>query len=105
VVTAGSAAGFLKTGSVIDYRNREFQMPQGWTMPPQYGTIRPGVLYNQYLATVLQAMGVPPSEFERSGLKGYGSQYLNPDWGAEAKRQYPDRLRTDASNVLPFLKA
>jgi hypothetical protein len=105
VVTAGSAAGFLKTGSFIDYRNREFQMPQGWTMPPQYGLIRPGLLYNQYLGTVLQAMGVPPSEYERNGLKGYGSQFMNPDWGAEAKRQYPDRLRADASAVLPFLKA
>lgn len=105
VVTAGSAAGFFKTGSVIDYRNREFQMPNGWSMPPQVGSIRPGVLYNQWLANVLQSMRVPPSEFERSGMKGYGSQYLNPDWGAEAKRQYPDRLRADASNILPFLKA
>jgi len=105
VVTAGSAAGFLKTGNVIDFRNREFQMPSGWALPAQYGTIRPGVLYNQYLGTVLQAMGVPPSEYERNGMKGYGSQYLNPDWGAEAKRQYPDRLRADASAILPFLKA
>lgn len=105
VVTAGSAAGFLKTGNVIDYRNREYQMPSGWALPEQYGTIRPGLLYNQWLGTVLQAMGVPPSEFERNGMKGYGSQLLH-DWSNnEAKRQYPDRLRADASQILPFLKA
>lgn len=33
---------------------------------------RPGLLWNQWLATVLQSMNVAPSEFERGGVRGYG---------------------------------
>jgi len=96
IVTAGGAAGYLKTGNYVDYRavnsNRKWR--------DQFA----GILYNQWLATVLQAMGVPPSEFESGGLKGYGSQYSDNAYG-DPKTMWPDRLRTDASKIVPFLKA
>lgn len=109
VITAGSAAGFLKTGLYIDYRNRGnrslAQHNRIWT-----SELYPGLLYSQWLGTVLQAMGVPPSEFERDGKKGYGDTYIEPDphGGTRTGRgrdAWPDRLRADASNVLPLLKA
>ncbi|MFT3925616.1 MAG: DUF1552 domain-containing protein [Myxococcales bacterium] len=96
LVTAGGAAGFLKTGNYVDYRavnsNRKWR--------DQFA----GLLYNQWLATVLQAMGVPASEFESGGLKGYGSQFTDNSYG-DPKTMWPDRLRTDASKIVPFLKA
>jgi hypothetical protein len=96
VVTAGGAAGFLKTGSFVDFRgtNSNRKWREQFT----------GLLYNQWLATMLQAMGVPPSEFESGGLKGYGSQYTEDVYG-KATTLWPDRLRADASKIVPFLKA
>jgi hypothetical protein len=71
VVTCGSAAGFLRSGQLIDYRRMDH--PDAFFQPlselaPTYA----GVTYNQFLATVLQAMGMAPSDFERWGHKGYG---------------------------------
>ena len=67
------------------------------------------MLYQQWLATVLQAMGVPPAEFERWDHKGYGVPYLGTvDWGPPFKSHYTSttsRYFTDASNILPFLGA
>ena len=68
VVTFGSAAGVLKTGLLCDYRrigNTASQFDPG-----AGGKQTLGLLYSQWLATVLQAMGVPPSEFERWGTQG-----------------------------------
>ncbi len=96
IVTAGGAAGFFKTGHFVDYRAVESR--RKWR--EQYA----GILYNQWLATVLQSMGVPPSEFESGGLKGYGSQYTRDVYG-NAATMWPDRLRADASKIVPFLKA
>jgi hypothetical protein len=99
IVTAGSAAGYFSTGNYVDYRNlgdRELHRPR-----------YPGILYNQYLANVLQAMGVPPAEFESPGEKGYGLTYRNSEFaglkGDSGERAWPDRLYRDASNPLPFL--
>jgi hypothetical protein len=100
IVTAGSAAGFLKTGLFADYRAVTSQ--RIWKSP--VGTQYAGILHNQWLATVLQALGVPPSEFESGGLKGYGSQYTENVYGP-ATTMWPDRLRSDASKIVPFLQA
>lgn len=62
VVTFGSAGGFFKTGRFVDYRS-------GKKGP--YGQL-PGILYRQWLATALQAMGIPPSAYEEGGQPGYG---------------------------------
>jgi hypothetical protein len=106
VVTAGGAGGALKTGNYIDYRNREKDVLQRynsiWT-----NELRPGLLYNQWLATALQAVGVPPSEFESGGKHGYGDQFADSAGVRSGNLQdaWPDRLRTDASNIVPLLKA
>ena len=70
VVTFGSAAGRMKTGMLVDYRRMGNTASQ--FDPGAGGKQTLGMLYSQWLATVLQAMGVPPSEFERWGTKGYG---------------------------------
>ena len=68
-----------------------------------------GLLYNQWLATVLQAMHVPPSEFERWGHKGYGVPYMTKEsWTPPYAKHYGDtssRYFQMASDFLPFLKA
>ena len=58
VITAGGAGGALKTGSYIDYRN----MAVGNS--GLEGGYNPGLLWNQWLGAVLQAVGVPRSEYE-----------------------------------------
>lgn len=107
VVTAGSAGGFFRTGLSIDYRRRE--SPDARYQPlskaePLYA----GVLYNQFLANVLRAMGMPESEFERWGHKGYGIAAVEPNAAMPLIKHYKDtssRYFQIASDLLPFLKA
>jgi hypothetical protein len=100
VVTAGSAAGFFKTGNYVDYSNAANSLNWPWQ------DLRPGILYNQWLATVLQSMGVPPSEFEAQGQHGYGVHYRESSYvgAANSTKAWPDRLQADASKIVPFLK-
>jgi hypothetical protein len=107
VVTFGSAAGFFKTGQLCDYRrignaNSTFDPMAG-------GKQYLGLLYNQWLATVLQAMHVPPGDFERWGHKGYGVPFISKEsWTPPYAKHYGDtssRYFATASDVLPFLKA
>jgi hypothetical protein len=107
VITFGGAGGFLKTGQLIDYR-RTTSNGSEWD-PGAGGKQVLGLLYSQWLGTVLQAMGVPPTEYERWGHKGYGVPYVGQvDWGPPFNSHYGDtssRYFTDASNILPFLQA
>lgn len=107
VVTFGSAAGFFRTGQFVDYRRTAD--PASSFDPGAGGTQYLGVLYNQWLATVLQAMRVPPAEFERWGHKGYGVPFLTgDDWTPPYRAHYGDtdsRYFQMASDVLPFLGA
>src|SRR3954471_4064191 len=107
IVTFGGAAGRLKTGLLCDYRrtgNADSQYDPG-----AGGKQTLGLLYSQWLATVLQAMGVPPGEFERWGSKGYGYPYITKEsWTPPFAKHYGDtssRYFTGASTPLPFLKA
>jgi hypothetical protein len=107
VVTFGSAAGRFKTGLLADYRRMG---NSGSTYDPGAGGKQTlGLLYAQWLATVLQAMGVPPSEFERWGHKGYGVPFLTKeDWTPPFRKHYTDtssRYFSMSSDWLPFLKA
>jgi hypothetical protein len=107
VVTFGSAAGAMKTGMLADYRRIG---GAGSTYDPGAGGKQTmGVLYSQWLATVLQAMRVPPSEFERWGYKGYGLPFITKDsWTPTFGKHYGDtssRYFQQASDWLPFLKA
>jgi hypothetical protein len=107
IVTMGSAAGFFKTGLFADYRRVGNASSQ---YDPGAGNVQwLGLLYNQFLANVLLAMGVPPVEFERWGHKGYGYPFLTHEtWTPPYAKHYQSttsRYFTMASDVLPFLKA
>jgi hypothetical protein len=108
VVTAGSAAGYFRTGLSIDYRrvgHPEARFQPLIAAEPTYA----GMLYNQFLASVLLAMGMPPSEFERWGHKGYGlTRVEGPGTSlpfAEHYQNASSRYFQIASDILPFLKA
>ena len=82
----------------------------GSTLWPTASNLYAGVTYNQFLGTVLQAMGMPPSEFERWGHKGYGYPLVTPpDYGilpfARHYQNTSSRYFEIASDVLPFVKA
>jgi hypothetical protein len=107
IVTFGGAAGALNTGLLCDYRRLGNKASE--YDPGAGGKQTLGLLYAQWLGTVLQAMGVPPSEFERWNSKGYGYPYLGTvDWGPPFAKHYSSttsRYFNDASNILPFLGA
>lgn len=99
VVTAGSAAGFLKTGLYCDYRNQTkfADFPYDKAGGPTFQ----GLLYRQWLATMLQAMGLSTADYERPGVKGYADPFVDASW---AKRYVPGVLES-AGNVVPYVKA
>jgi hypothetical protein len=107
VVTMGSAAGFFKTGIYADYR--KVNDPSSKWDPGGSNPVWLGVLYSQWLATVLLSMGVTPAQFELWGHKGYGHPLLaastyGPPWGKHYGSTSSPYFRM-ASDVLPFLKA
>jgi hypothetical protein len=117
VVTFGSAGGYFKTGIYCDYRNMgetAAQIQPNSQYVPGYSTYL-GLLYAQWLANVLQSMGISPSEFElwqdKNGnvQKGYGTAYLTDDtWTPPYNKHYvglSSPYFTGASSPLPFLKA
>ncbi len=58
MITAGSAGGFFKTGKYLDMRHPG---RPGFEYEKQFYQ---GIPYSRFLATVLQSMGVAPSEYE-----------------------------------------
>ncbi len=96
IIAAGSAAGVFETGQYIDYRNRN-SMALAHDYMPEYMNLRPGITHSRFLGTVLQAMGLPTSEFERPGEHGYGLPQVDD---AEA---WPQAVLDDASEMLPVL--
>ncbi len=118
VITFGSAGGTLKTGQYLDYRNFETTRNDlGWT--------RFGFPMNQLWANLLQAMDVPPGEFEALGKvadshpsftingrrTGYGVSLFWTADGASvglvpvSSSHYSTWGGTDLSSWLPFIKA
>lgn len=114
VITFGSAAGRLKTGNYCDYRNtapgKELNM-WGTDMGPS------GLLYGQFLATALQAMGLPRSEWQNvPGNATVGYSY-SAHWLTGTPKPgdiglygnydgvLSDGVVENASEYLPFLKA
>ena len=103
IVTAGSAGGRFTTGQYIDYRRRGDQ-----TMRPRgafEGFVNErdpeGVLYNQWLATVLRSMGVAPRDFERNGTRGYG--LLRREEGGFGQGSHSPEVLARASELLPVV--
>lgn len=69
ILTIGGAGGWFNTGRFYDYRNRA---DMSRALESDFLSVRPGVSYNQWLANVLMAMGLPAEEWEWPGEKGYG---------------------------------
>jgi hypothetical protein len=101
VITAGSAGGFLRTGQFCDYRNRvqSSNLDQDPNVPKYTG-----LLYSQWLATCLQAMGVGPGEWQdipNNGSAGYGYPFVDTSYAPT----HVSGVLSNASQVLPFLAA
>lgn len=105
VVTAGSAGGFFNTGLYVDYGNQQISYDDLVALReanPSIELEHPGLYYNQFLANVLQSMGVPREEYEgftdfRGGnpVPGYGLHHVDPhraDDYAEARLVMGDPL-------------
>jgi hypothetical protein len=102
VVTAGSGAGYFQTGKYVDYRDRDNKILVNDYDDPNQGQERlrrPGLSYNQWLANVLRAGGLSPSDFEAPGERGYGLLTRNP----EKTEAWPQRVLNIASDPLPVL--
>jgi hypothetical protein len=99
-VTAGSAAGWFKTGIYADYRNVRAQstFPHG----REHGLMYLGITWNRWLGTILDSMGIPRAEFEKPGMRGYGHNYVES--GSYGKFYVPGVVES-ASQPVPFLKA
>jgi Protein of unknown function (DUF1552) len=103
-LTAGSAGGYFRTGNYVDYRNLTSR-----ALVENNGTrldkLRPGLPYVRWLYTLLKAMGVPDNEFARTGMIGYGDNYVdrNPSWYANKNGQqaWPTRLIPDMGKPMP----
>ncbi len=91
IVTAGSAGGHFSTGNFVDYRNHDADSLGGG------GYRRPGIAYNQFLANVLQAMGLEPEDYERGGIPGYGVPTVR------SQDLHPEHILASASEPLPFI--
>jgi len=102
VVTAGSAGGFLSTGNYCDYRNPALVSDNGESGNMAV-KIFGGLLWQQWLGTALQAMGLARTDFETNGLGGYPGpiKFVGPSY----TKVYPDAVWSAAGDVLPYLKA
>jgi hypothetical protein len=109
VVMAGGAGGGVSTGNFCDYRNtsvpgnqfgNSYPGPFPWypsDNTPEFSWY--GLLLPQYYGTVLQAMGLPPDEYEETSYGGYGPMYVSADFDSS----YPASVREAAHDMLPFL--
>lgn len=104
VVTAGGAAGWMKTGSYIDYCNNAVVCHTGQDDPAGEVT-HAGLLYNQFLGTVLRSMGLEPSEYEEIPGGGYGVTFEETSEWYPGYKKYSNQVQQAAGDVLPFLKA
>ena len=103
VVGFGGAQGFLKTGSHLDYRNLTLPFISTET-DLRYG----GLVWNQWLGTVLQAMRIPRSEWEKPAVNGGYPDYKvqNLGWAeVTAAQAWPPAVWAVSGEVPPWLKA
>ena len=108
VITAGSAGGFFNTGKFVDFGNQDvtyddLQVRRAGN--PQIQLEHPGLYYNQFLANVVQSMGIPRAEYETftdfgggERVDGYGLHFVDPDKAADYAR-----ARTVMGDPLPVI--
>jgi hypothetical protein len=103
IVTAGGAAGFLSTGNYCDYRNTSIVVDGG--EQGNTAKIYGGLLWQQWLGTALQAMGLSRADYEQNGLGGYPTRIKYIGKESMYVNSYPDAVWNVAGDVLPYLKA
>lgn len=93
IITAGSAGGFFNTGLYVDFGNQDVtydDLAELKTEIPAIQLEHPGLYFNQFLANVLQSMGVQSSEYggftdyttgEPTG--GYGLHHVDSQRAAD----------------------
>lgn len=71
-ITAGGAGGFFQTGRYFDYIQWNYS---GGKFSQDGGHTLPGITQNRFLVALLQAMGIPQSEYQafNHGEPGYGT--------------------------------
>jgi len=111
VVTAGSAGGAIKTGSYCDYRNTSRKVSGDSSTGSEGSNLWAGLLYNQWLGTALQAMGIPHDEWNEADHPGYGwkaayqstYEYFFTNKGFSSAQAYPSAMWQKTGEMLPFL--
>ncbi len=80
LITAGSVSGVLRTGQHLDYRNHNspYVDEYGTAFMPGGEPVLTGLTTNQFLGSVLQAFGLPPSDYESGQTGGYGEDVPSP---------------------------
>jgi hypothetical protein len=112
IVAFGSAGGFLRTGQYLDYRNLNKKLYDA----NDAETSHHGLVWNQWMATILQSMGLQPSEYETTGgAKGYPRWRTRDEhiiewtryngYNGVTEQAYPDAVWNVAGEVLPWMKA
>ncbi len=100
VVTGGGAAGCVRTGQYLDYRNTTalFTEEHYQDTPVR---LYPGLLYQQHLASALMAMGLEPEDYELEAGGGYPELFI----GEGRDVHYPNSVRNVRGEFLPWLRA
>jgi len=97
IITAGSAGGDVRTGQYLDYRDLDNAFaPVANTNEIQH----PGLSYNQWLGTALQAMGLPRESYEQGEHGGYGVTFV----GEGREGSYPSSVLDVQGEWLPWLR-
>lgn len=104
IITAGSADGFFTTGNYCDYRNLSKQAAKA-NGTNAFVDSHTGLVYNQWLANVLQSMGLAPADYEMDGVSGYGLLQLSSESWYGGYNKYTNAETSVMSEILPFLKA
>ncbi len=113
ILMAGSAGGAIATGNYLDYRNlssNSFSDERDPIFMPLYNIARrPGLPYNRFLKNILDAMGIPESDYKvgaLSSMHGYADPYVGQEswWQSREDERYPARIRgADMDLPLPGL--
>jgi hypothetical protein len=110
VVTAGSAGGAIKTGSYCDYRNLSYRWGGDSGTGNESSLVWTGLLYNQWLSTVMLSMGVPESEWAANTHPGFGARVSLPsdffDYSPGTPKVtdvYTETMWQKTGEMLPFL--
>ncbi|MDB4983736.1 MAG: hypothetical protein JWM82_4488 [Myxococcales bacterium] len=107
IVMAGGAAGYFKTGMLVDYRNQVASSQNtvyAGALPGNFS----GLIYPQFLATALASMGVKSTEWTpQSGVGGYGDYKTDAasceHFITNGVSTRPDGVYKNASQPLPII--